>query len=204
MSGRHSKEDTTQPAEVSTASNVSVVQDPNDSGKVIIRTRKRKRIGKKKTSRWHRMPLALRVLIVVLLVAVALAGAAGITLAVAVNRGNVNLHRVFEEQDDSMGKAGASTSEKGQIVEYKGHTYRYNENIVAIALIGHDDESSFASRSAASGSPLLIPTCRSSRPSILFTAERVSSVIRFQSFASTASFGTIQLPPQHMIFGKDR
>ena len=141
MSGRHSKEDTTQPAEVSTASNVSVVQDPNDSGKVIIRTRKRKRIGKKKASRWHRIPLALRVLIVVLLVVVALAGAAGITLAVAVNRGNVNLHRVFEEQDDSMGKAGASTSEKGQIVEYKGHTYRYNENVVSFVVIGHDDES---------------------------------------------------------------
>ena len=138
MSGRHSKQSTTPVEEhVPSNSNVSVVQDPNDPDKVIIRTRKRKRTGRRSKKR---MNPALRALLIAVGVVVFVAGSLAITLAIAVNRGNVNLHRVLEG-DEALGKAGATTSEKGQVVEYKGHTYRYNENIVSFVVIGHDNES---------------------------------------------------------------
>ena len=119
---------------------VTVVQDPNDPDSVIIRTRKRKR---KKHEKKKRMNRGLKVFLIVLAVIVGIIAAAGIAFAIAVHQGNVNLHQVFNAGDTTIETAPAKTSDEGQIVEYKGHTYKYNENIVSVVLIGHDDESAY-------------------------------------------------------------
>ena len=125
------------------------MQDPDDPNSVIIRTRKKHR--KKHHSNKRRMPRALKVLLVIVAVLVAMAAAAGIALAIAINQGNLNLHRLFGGSEELSQVEGAKTENDGQIVEYKGHTYKYNENIASVVLIGHDDESGmgFADRSLA-------------------------------------------------------
>ena len=119
---------------------VTVMQDPNDPDSVIIRTRKRER---KKHQKKKRMNPVLKVFLIVLAVIVGIAAAAGIAFAIAVHQGNVNLHQLFNAGDTTIEAAPAKTSDEGQIVEYKGHTYKYNENIVSMVLIGHDDESAY-------------------------------------------------------------
>lgn len=125
-------------------SNVTVVPDPNDPDMVIIRTRKRKRkaVPKRKIG-----PKA-RVAIIVVAVIVGVLAAAAIAFAIAVNVGNVNLHQVFNGLDNTPEEA--VTQDQGQTIEYDGHTYRYNENVISFLVIGRDDESSFAPRPDAS------------------------------------------------------
>ena len=62
----------------------------------------------------------------------------------------------------------------------------------------------FAVSMELSASGQFRPMWRTSKPSILSTAERVRSVMRCQSFAATASFGTIQEPPQQRILSNAR
>lgn len=128
---------------------VSVTQDPNDPDSVIIRTRKRER--KKHESKKRKMNPALKVVLIVVAVLLGIALAVGIALAIAINQGNLNLHKMLGGDEAIAQVEGAETREDGQIVEYKGHTYKYNENIASVVLIGHDDESSmgFADRSLA-------------------------------------------------------
>ncbi len=128
---------------------VSVVQDPNDPDMVIIRTRKRER--RRSRSSRRKMNPALRTLLVVLGVVVGVLCAVGIALGIAVWRGNVNLHKVFNPDEATIEKANVRTEDRGQVVEYKGHTYRYNDDVVSFVVIGHDDESAsgFGDRSLA-------------------------------------------------------
>ena len=121
-------------------SHVSVIEDPDDPDSVIIRTKKRER--KKRRSGKKRMHPALKALLIVLAVIVAVLAAAGIALAIAINQGNLNLHKMLTGSEEISKAEGVETRDEGQIVEYKGHTYRYNENIASVVLIGHDDESS--------------------------------------------------------------
>ena len=118
---------------------VSVIQDPDDPNSVIIRTRKKER--KKSHKKKKKMRPALKVLLIVIAVLVAAVAAAGIALAIAINQGNLNVHRLFSGSEELSKVEGAKTDDDGQIVEYKGHTYKYNENIASVVLIGHDDES---------------------------------------------------------------
>ena len=129
-------------------SHVTVIPDPDDPDMVIIRTRKKKR--KKRTPSHHKMSRGARIAIIIVAVVVGLLAAAGIALAIAVNMGNVNLHQVFSGSDTENMPTEAKAQDEGQIVEYKGHTYRYNDNIVAVMLIGHDDETGYAIRPDAS------------------------------------------------------
>ena len=123
----------------SSHNHVSVIQDPDDPNSVIIRTRKKER--KKHHKKKKRMNPALKVFFIILAVLVAIVAAAGIALAIAINQGNLNVHRLFSGSDELSQVEGAKTSDDGQVVEYKGHTYKYNENIASVVLIGHDDES---------------------------------------------------------------
>lgn len=116
---------------------VTVIKDPNDPDSVIIRTRKRER---KKHAKKKRMNPALKVVLIVLAVIVALAAGVGIALAIAVHQGNINLHQVFNSEEVTIEEGNVDTKDDGQIVEYKGHSYKYNDNIVSFVLIGHDDE----------------------------------------------------------------
>ena len=128
---------------------VSVRPDPDNPDMVIIRTRKKKR--KKKSgysSHKSKMNPKLRVFLIVLAVIVGLLAAAGIALAIAVHVGNVNLHKALTGLQDAPEEL--KVENEGQTIEYEGHTYRYNENIVSFLIIGHDDESSFATREGAS------------------------------------------------------
>ena len=129
-------------------SHVTVRQDPDNPDNVIIRTRKRKRTGRRHSSHKHGMSRRTKIILIVVGIIVGILAAAGIALAIAVHMGNVNLHQVIAGLNNTPEEA--KVQDEGQVVEYKGHTYRYNENVVAIALIGHDDESSFASRPDAS------------------------------------------------------
>ena len=122
-----------------TGGHVSVIQDPDDPNSVIIRTRKKKR---KKSHKKKKMKPGLKVLLIVVAVLVAAVAAVGIAFAIAINQGNLNVHRLFSGSEELSKVEGAKTDDGGQIVEYKGHTYKYNENIASIVLIGHDDESS--------------------------------------------------------------
>ena len=74
----------------------------------------------------------------------------------------------------------------------------------SVAAAPSREASSCASFMAFSGEPEFTPTWRSSRPSMVLTAVRVSSVIFAQFFSFTASPGTIQEPPQQRILSKDR
>ena len=129
-------------------SHVTVRQDPDNPDNVIIRTRKRKRTGRRHSSHKHGMSRRTKIILIVVGIIVGILAAAGIALAIAVHMGNVNLHQVIAGLNNTPEEA--KVQDEGQVVEYKGHTYRYNENVVAIALIGHDDESSFVSRPDAS------------------------------------------------------
>ena len=137
---------TSQPGKGSERERVTVIEDPNDPDMVIIRTRKRKRT--KKRSSKKRMNPKLRVAIIVVAVVAGLIAATAIALAIAVNVGNVNLHKVFGGTENMPEEV--VSQDEGQTVEYKGHTYRYNENVVSFLLIGHDDESSYSIRPDAS------------------------------------------------------
>ena len=118
---------------------VTVLQDPNDPDSVIIRTRKRVRKHAHRTKK-RKMSPGVRALVVVLGVVLGLATAVGISLAIAVYMGNMNLHKVLEDKGEAIGNTAAKASNDGQLVEYKGHTYEYNKDVVSFVLIGHDDE----------------------------------------------------------------
>ena len=120
---------------------VSVIQDPNDPDKVIIRTRKRER-RKSSKKRKNGMNPKLRIFLIILAVIVGLLVAVGIALAIAVNMGNVNLHKMITGLDNTPEEV--TVKDKGQTVEYNGHTYKYNENVISFVAIGRDDESGYA------------------------------------------------------------
>ena len=140
------KKDHNSSLEVDPNTRVTVVEDPDNPDMVIIRTRKRKR-GERHSSH-KKMNRGLRIAIIVIAVIAGIAAAIAIALAIAVNIGNVNLHQVFNGSENMPEEA--IVQDQGQVVEYKGHKYRYNENVVSFLMIGHDDESSFATRPDAS------------------------------------------------------
>ena len=117
---------------------VTVLQDPNDPDSVIIRTRKRERRRRRSGSK-RKMNPALKGLLVVLGVFAGVGLAVGIALAVAVHMGNLNLHKLIDD-GSAISEAADKASDNGQVVEYEGHTYVYNPNVVSFVLIGHDDE----------------------------------------------------------------
>lgn len=127
---------------------VTVAPDPENSDNVVIRTRKRTRKkrssgGKKGLSRGKKVALGIVTGIVVVV------AAAVIALAVAVHQGNVDLHALFGGSDTEQMPEETVTTDDGETISYKGHTYRYNDNIVSILVIGHDDETEYTVRKDA-------------------------------------------------------
>ena len=143
---------------------VTVTPDPNDPDMVVIRTRKRKRkksSGKPKS----RLSKPVRIALIVLAVIVGLVAAAGIALAIAVNIGNVNLHQVFPGLQNTP--EAVAVQDEGQTLEYNGHTYRYNENVVSVLMIGRDDESTYQNNSR--------PDATCADANVLFTFDTVAN-----------------------------
>ena len=122
-----------------TVGDVTLIRDPENPDMVTIRTRKRKKHAKKKGKRAvSKGRRALRIFLVAfLLLAVGIAAAA----AVLVHMGNANLHLDPAPLEDAPEEVSAT--EVGDSIEYKGHHYVYNENVVSVVFVGHDDQSNY-------------------------------------------------------------
>ena len=88
-----------------------------------------------------------RVIFIIIGIVLFIVLAAVIALAICVNMGNANLHSPFSGVETPK---SASSSDSGKTIEYKGHTYLYNANVVSVLVEGYDDESVYATRKNAS------------------------------------------------------
>ncbi len=122
---------------------VTVTPDPDNPDNVTIRTRKKRRHSGFLHA-FRKLSRGKRIALIVVAVVVAVIVAAAIAFAVLVSSGNANLHQDATELQDTPGNV--TQSDQGDLLEYKGHHYRYNENVVSCLFIGHDDESEYAQR----------------------------------------------------------
>ena len=122
-----------------TKGNVTVIRDAENPDMVTIRTRKRKKRSKKKGLK--KLSKGQRIAVIVVAVVLALAAVAGIAAAVLVNSGNANLHLASAPLEDAP--EDVKSADTGDTLEYKGHHYVYNDNIVSVLFVGHDDESNY-------------------------------------------------------------
>ncbi len=102
-------------------------QNNGRDDEVLIRKRKRKKAKRKK----------LRVAALIAIVLVALIGASAWAFYSAVKAGEKSL---TESNQDAQVETeqNAVTYDEGKTVSYNGHTYKLNENIVSVAVIGFD------------------------------------------------------------------
>ena len=85
----------------------------------------------------NRLKRRLKIAAIVLAVIVVLAGGAvGIVWAL-MGQGGAAMREAAQAEDLAVAE-DASTEDEGQTVTYNGQTYRYNENIVSIVVIGTD------------------------------------------------------------------
>lgn len=122
---------------------VTVTADPDNPDNVTIRARKKRRrsgIGRK----FRKLSRGKRIALIVAAVILALVVVAAIAFAVLSASGNANLHQDAAELQGTPGNV--TQSDQGNTLTYKGHTYKYNENVVSCLFIGHDDESEYAQR----------------------------------------------------------
>ncbi|MDO4532883.1 MAG: LCP family protein [Coriobacteriia bacterium] len=120
--------------------NVTVIRDPENPDMVTIRTRKRKKRSRKKSG-WRALSAGKRTAIIAIAVIVALAAGLAIAFTVLVGAGNANLHLQSAPLEDAP--VDVKVADEGDSLEYKGHHYVYNENIVSVMFVGHDDQSSY-------------------------------------------------------------
>ena len=122
-----------------TVGDVTLIRDPDNPDMVTIRTRKRKKHSNKKgrrtVSRGKRVARVILVILLLLIIGIAAAA------AVLVYTGNANLHLGPAPLEDVPEEV--TTTEQGDSLEYKGHHYVYNENVVSVVVIGHDDQSNY-------------------------------------------------------------
>ena len=123
---------------------VSVAPSPENPDMVIIRTRERMRTKQSKgkhVSSKKRVALILGVLL-------ALLAGAFVCLVLLINTGKINLHNPFEGLKQMPEEVQAQN--EGELIEYNGHHYQYNPDVVSVVLIGHDDETDYAVRKDSS------------------------------------------------------
>lgn len=125
---------------------VSVRPDPDNPDMVIVRTRKRVR---KKHRRKARLSRPARIALGIAAALLLLALGAGVCVAALVHAGEANL-RAGNQFDGMQAAPEEVRSGSGDTIEYQGVTYRYNENVIGIVLIGHDDETGYVTREGAS------------------------------------------------------
>ena len=108
---------------------------------VVIRERKKKR--KRKSRKKKRgVPTAVKVIVGIVAALGIVAGSAYAFLSYNINKGDEQLH-------------APKVEDTAQTITYKGHTYRYNDNVVALLVLGKDDESNYGTdRSCADANML--------------------------------------------------
>lgn len=92
---------------------------------------------RKRKSYHRKAKRRIRIALIVLAVLVVLIGAGAAAFAVLVNSGASSIHHASEAKDLDVAD-DASSVDNGKTVEYNGTTYRYNENVVSIVVIGYD------------------------------------------------------------------
>lgn len=121
----------------------TVIPDPDNPDMVTVRTRKKRRKRKKRHG-FKALSRGKRIALIVVGIILALVVVAAIAAAVLINSGNANLHLGSNELTGTP--SNMTQDDSGNTLEYKGHHYVYNKNIVSCLLVGHDDESEYSSR----------------------------------------------------------
>ncbi|ACV22302.1 Membrane-bound protein lytR [Slackia heliotrinireducens] len=111
----------------------------DEDGMVVIRTRKRKRKGRRSKKRGMARKTKIALIIIGVL-ALLLAIAVG-TLVYMLNSGESKMHGEFTGIVHAP--ETVVTQNDGKTIEYNGHTYEYNENVVSVLVMGLSDESMY-------------------------------------------------------------
>ena len=115
-------------------------------GDVVIRERKKKRKRKKKQRKSkRRFPLAAKVILIIVAVLAVIGLGFCAFLQYNIHKGNEQLH--VEHPD---------VAETGTTVNHDGHTYKYNNNVVAILVLGKDDESRYGTNRSCTDANMLV------------------------------------------------
>ena len=145
--GQHALTSSDEPLRI-TRGDVTIIRDPENPDMVTIRKRKRKKRSKKhKKHGLKRFSRGKRVALIVFGILFALLAAIAIALALLIGMGNANLHTGPAPLEDTPENVKAD--DDGNTLEYKGHHYAYNKDMVSVMFIGHDDESSYVEREGA-------------------------------------------------------
>ena len=97
---------------------------------VVIRERKKSRKKRKSHKKKAGVPLAVKIIVAIIAALAIGAAAAYAFVNYNISKGDEQLH-------------APEVDETGKTVTYKGHTYRYNDNVVSILVLGKDDESNY-------------------------------------------------------------
>ena len=108
---------------------------------VIIRERKKSRKRKRKNK--SGVPKAVKVIAVVVIVLAVVAGLAFWFVNHSIKKGDEQLHTPVVE-------------DTAQTITYGGHTYRYNDNVIAVMVMGKDDESSYGTDRTCTDANMLV------------------------------------------------
>lgn len=99
-----------------------------NDGEVLIRKKRRRNTKRKRT---------LRIVGVVALVLVLVVGGTAFAAWQAVKAGENSLHQTADAQDIQTADDSV-TYDEGRTVKYNGHTYKLNENMVSVVIMGYD------------------------------------------------------------------
>ena len=131
--GRHQQADTQ-----------TTSQEP--AGEVVIRERKKSRKKKKKSHKASSgMPKAAKVVLIILAVLLVIGIGLFAFLQYNIRKGDEQLHAEHPE-----------IAETGRSIVHNGKTYEYNDNAVAILVLGKDNEQSYGTTRACSDANMLV------------------------------------------------
>ncbi len=111
-----------QPKHRSSSHEISREYLKSNDGTTIVRVKKRKSKAKRR--------IVIAAVIVLAVIGIGAGTVFGLTAM-----GKANLHQAPEQIEV---KEEAVSFDDGRTIEYNGHTYAYNENVVSICLIGYD------------------------------------------------------------------
>lgn len=93
--------------------------------------------GRSSSRRRRKMPLPAKIILIVVVVLACAGGGTALALKFMVDQGAASLREASSPEEITTAE-DANTADEGITVEYNGTTYRYNENIVSIVVMGYD------------------------------------------------------------------